>query len=257
MAKGFFAPSWDFFSWSEVKNVMGTSASLAYRTSCAFFNSAWWALLGAVFLAVIAFFQSIERDVVRNLITSLMEVAPNASGVVLMVGVFGVFAFIIGAAVCSMVMFVRMITIMHRLGSNGVERQEVQRSFRQNAFLCLLLPAHYLLAFALLFFIDARPEKRSLRTSFSQAFWMMLRLFPASLLLGIVAAQCFVVPQLVVSIFAVLLNVKFHLTGLLQALTFVPAAVISLSEIFFKMALIHTLYIKTLQKHRELFIKEA
>lgn len=259
--KGFFAPSWDFFSWAAIKNVLTISASLAYRTFCSFFKSVG---LGSALLVIFfasSLLQTMDRMVLQAYVTSLVEALGFSSSsysatqiIVLMICVVGIAA---AAFALGNFIFVRILMIMHNLSASSASREDVPRKFRQNFVLCLLLGAQYLWAFSLLFFIDARSENRSLKTSFVQALWMALRLLPALILFMVVGTSWFFVPEFLIGVLGAVINIKFDLQGVYAMFMFIPMAFIGLVSTFFRLALFHTLYVKTLEKHGELFGKEA
>lgn len=254
--KSFFAPSWDFFSTAAFSDVVSTSASLAFRAAKIFFTSFW--RVGLVLLAAAVYFgiklydPSMSVDDFMYYIFSTKYSPTFPWHLFVPIAVFGLILVIECAFFVS-----RVVRIMHSLSPQAPAGTNLKRrSFWLSLFSLILTQQFFV--FSLLFYMDEPSQEKPLRKSLKRGFWMSLRLIPALFLFGLVSAGIAFLVQIagssvVLAMLKVLPNSSFY-----SVLVALPAFAIWVVVVFFfNLAVMHTLYTRTLANHRDLFFEET
>ena len=255
--KSFFAPSGDFFSVAAFSDVLSTSASLAFRAAKIFFASFW--RVGLVLLVAAAYFGIKLYDPSMSVDDFMYYIFSTKYSPTFPWHLFVPIAAFALILVIECAFFVsRVVRIMHSLflpdasGSTNFTR----RSFWLSLFSLLITKQFFV--FSLLFYMDEPSQDKPLRKSIKNGFKLAVRLIPALLVFGFFSRGLMIVGESIKTALGVLIS------GILPSQLFFDQVIAAPLETFglvvmyfFNLALMHTLYTRTLAKHRDLFFEET
>ena len=257
--KGFFAPSWDFFSWSEIKCVISTSIILAWRTAKELFKTPLWALL---FVVTAGMLDAASVDLFGAIITFLSQADALLAGkivVVLFIPVLFLFFLYVPYRVLSrVVLSMNALSGITGRSADSVLARENEASNSFGLRLLALSPRSFAGLFVL--FMDVRAKEKSSWYSIKRSFWMALRLLPASIPIMLIFLVLFV-PLSMLALSGGAGLVYLSLAKMTAVQIMVSASVVSFLAAPIMLLLVlsfqHTLYTRIIARHSDLIFEET
>lgn len=257
MAKGFFAPSWDFFSWVEIKSVISTSISLAWKTARELLRMPSLALLFIVTAVMSEYFGS---EFWQGVVKELVEADPPGGTKLVWFLLFLYFLVVAYHAVS------RVLLVMNRLsgydgrsaGVVAVRENEAARSFGLR--LAALGPVYFSHLFIL--FMDVRSKEKSSWPSIKRSFWMGWRLLPS--LIPMIPIACVLLTPtkaLVFSLNLVLAYLHVALAKITELQYYIAAravcGLVAPIALLINLALQYTIYTRIFARHSDLIFQKS